>query len=106
VLVVDTDLTQNARGNAGQYGRRAYAIRVAQPGHGPSARFFAGFDEKLAGGWGRPRATSAAPGYLLLAHASNERGDAPALRSRLGVPSKAARDVRRQSPGRGGPRPG
>ena len=74
VLVVDPDLTHMRAATPASMGgvRTQYGVasNLAMARYGLD--FFAGFDEKLAGGWGRPHAHFRRAGYLLLAHTSNE----------------------------------
>lgn len=80
VLVVDPDLTHARATTPASMGgvRTQYGVasNLALARYGLD--FYAGFDEALAGGWGRPRAHFRRGGYLLLAHPSN----AAALRER------------------------
>lgn len=74
VLVVDRDLTHMRAATAASMGgvRTQYCVasNLAMARYG--LEFFAGFDETLAGSWGRPRSHFRRAGYLMLAHGSNE----------------------------------
>ena len=74
VLVVDPDLTHTRAATPASMGgvRTQYGVasNLAMARYGLD--FFAGFDERLAGNWGRPRAHFSRAGYMLLAHDSNE----------------------------------
>ena len=97
VLVVDPDLTYTRAATPASMGgvRTLFSVpsNLAMARYGLD--FYSGFDDALAGGWGRPRARFHRSGYLLLAHAANEA----ALRERAAVQRAIGVSVEWLAPG-------